>query len=87
MKIIPGDRYPGTSLLRNDVGRLWAFRSFINIEGYLLPFRQGLEAVALNSAEMNEYVCSTIILGYKAETFGFIEPLYCTCRHDLYLYN
>ena len=71
------------SLLGNDVARLRAFGAVFDVKGDLLAFGQGLEAVALNGAEVNEYIRTAVILSNETEAFGFVEPLYRTCSHDM----
>jgi hypothetical protein len=54
-----------------------------DLEGNLLAFGEGLEAIALDSAEVNEHV-RTVLTGNEAEALGVVEPLYgadLTIRH------
>ncbi len=60
---------------------LRSFRATFYFKVDLLTFGQGLEAGALDSAEMYENVCAAIVLRNKTETFGFVKPLDCTCSH------
>jgi len=46
-----------------------------------LPFIEGLETFRLDGREMDEYVIAAIVLCQKSETFCFVEPLDCSCRH------
>ena len=52
-----------TSVLGIDLG----------IIGYLLAFRKGLEAFALNSGEMNENVLAALIVGDEAIALSLIH--------------
>jgi hypothetical protein len=37
---------------------------------------------------MYEYIITTVVLGNKTKTLGFVKPLYCTCSHiTCYLNN
>src|SRR5471030_919571 len=78
--------------VRKDLGDL----DFLSLQALLalgdderdaLAFLQGLEARALDRAEMHEQVV-TAFRGDEAKTFGVVEPLDCTAltiRHVTYL--
>lgn len=60
-----------------NVRRLWTLRTFDDFELYSLTFIQGLETVALNCAEVYEYIFAAFNLD-ETETFFCVEPLNCT---------
>jgi len=63
-----------------NVSSLWSTSSLLNIKCYILAFFKSLEAFALDSWEMNEYVISTFALD-ETETFFCIKPFYFTVFH------
>ncbi|SCC92019.1 hypothetical protein THIX_20069 [Thiomonas sp. X19] len=69
---------------RTHVGSLQAFLALLDFEFDALVFGQGLEAAALNFAEMDEQVSVAAILGNKAEALAFVEPFHNARlgRHD-----
>ena len=70
-----------------DFLSLQAFLALGDDERDALAFLQGLEARALDRAEMHEQVV-TAFRGDEAKTFGVVEPLDCTAltiRHVTYL--
>ena len=64
----------------HNVSGLRAFLSVDDVEGYLLAFVEGLEALALNCAEMYEDVL-TFVGGDEPVPFGLVEPLYSSLCH------
>ena len=64
-----------------NVSSLGAFLSVDDIEGNLLPFVKGLEALSLNCAEMYEDIL-TLVSGDKPVAFAFVEPLYSSLCHE-----
>ena len=66
------------------VAGLWAFRTLNNIKLYLLAFIKGLEAISLDSGEMNEYVVLSRDGDEPIALLG-IEPFYSACFHELIL--
>ncbi len=60
-----------------DVGRLRSFWTLDDFELNSLTFIQRLEAVALDGAEVYEYVFAAFHLD-ETETFFRVEPLNCT---------
>jgi hypothetical protein len=52
------------------------------VEGHLLTFVKGLEALDLNGREVYEHVGSALIAGNEAVTLFCIKPLDCTCFHS-----
>ena len=84
----PGSFARGAGLLRglHFVG-LQALLALHDLEGDLLAFLQGLEAGALDRAEVDEDVRAAF-LGDEAEALGVVEPLDgtgLTILHDLLL--
>jgi hypothetical protein len=59
----------------NDVFRLGAFLALRNGELNRLTFGQGLEAGALNGAEVCEDIGAIFLLN-ESKAFGFVKPLY-----------
>jgi hypothetical protein len=71
----------GSTLDPDDIGGLKALRTLLDVEGYRVPFGQGLETLGLDGGEMNEDVLATI-LGNETEPLCVIEPLdnpFCHC--------
>ena len=60
-----------------DVRSLRAFAALSDFERYFLTFIEGLEAVALDGAEMYKDIIA-FICGDKTITLSCVEPLYCT---------
>ena len=81
---VASTRRPG--LLGYDVGRAGAFLALLDVEGYGLPFRQGLEAAALDRAVVDEDVFGAVRRCDEAKAFFVAEPLNCTCSHVGYLW-
>lgn len=69
------------SLLLYDVGSLGAFLAVYDVERYLLTLVKSLEALALNCAEVNEYVLS-VVYGDEAVAFALVEPFYSSLCHE-----
>jgi hypothetical protein len=71
----------------NYVFCLRAFLAIRYVEFNLLAVGQSFEAIALDGAEMNEYIRAIFSLD-KAESLGFVKPFNSTCclRHNVYLY-
>ena len=51
-----------------------------NVEFYSLTFVEGLETVALDSGEVNEYIVAAFD-GDETIALFAVKPFYCTC-HD-----
>ena len=68
------------SLLLYNVGSLRAFLAVDDVERYLLTLVESLEALALNCAEVNEYVLA-VIYGDESVPFALVEPFYGTLCH------
>ena len=58
-----------------DVGRLWSFLTLNDFELYPIALGQGLEAVPLDGAEVNEDVGASLA-GDEAVTLRVVEPLH-----------
>jgi hypothetical protein len=56
-----------------NVCRLKPFGTLGNIKGDLIAFGEGLEAVTLNSGEVNKNILTAFLLD-EAETLGVVEP-------------
>lgn len=54
-----------------------AFFSLLNIECDLVPFSQSPKSFAVDSREMNEYICA-ILLFDKTKPLLIIKPFYCS---------
>lgn len=52
-------------------------RTFLGLKADPVTLGKRLEAVALDRRIVYKYICS-VFACYKAKTFGFIEPLYCS---------
>lgn len=52
-----------------------------DLEGDLLPLVQGIQAGALDSTDMDEYVLAAVIGLDKAEALLIVEPLHCSVAH------
>ena len=59
-----------------DVRSLGALAALGNLERYLLAFIKGLEAVALDCAEVHEYVVA-FVCGDESVTLSCVKPFYC----------
>ena len=68
-------------LLLYDVGSLGTFLAVYDVERYLLTLIECLEALALNCAEVNEYVLS-VVYGDEAVPFALVEPLNSSLCHE-----
>ena len=71
-------------LLGYDVDRSEALGAFLDIKLNFLAFIQGFESVSHYWPEVDKYVLS-FCLGNKSKSFWFVEPLYDSCIHSLYL--
>ena len=60
-----------------DVAGLGAFGAGVDIEFDFLAFVEVLEAITLNSREVNENIWATIASD-ETETLGAVEPFDCT---------
>jgi len=60
-----------------DVRSLGAFAALGDFEGYFLTFIKGLEAVALDGAEMYKDIVA-FVGGDETITLSCVEPFYCT---------
>ena len=60
-----------------NIGGLLTLGALHHIEGNLLPFFQGFEAVHVDGGEMREQIIAAIIRRNKTKTFCIVEPLYC----------
>ena len=60
--------------------RRWALGALHDVELNSFPFGQGLEAVALNRAVVDEAVLLAAVRGDEAEAFRVVEPLHLACR-------
>ena len=65
-----------TELQLLDVRRLGAFAALGDLEGNLLAFIKGLKSVALDCAEVHEYIVA-FVGGDKTITLSCVEPFYC----------
>ena len=72
----------------NDVLRLGSFLSIGYIELNFLAVGQSFEAIALDRAEVYEYIWAVFTLD-KAESFRFVKPFNGSgcLRHSVYLYT
>ena len=66
------------NLLLDHVCGLKSFRTFSNIEFDVVAFGQRLEAFALDSRVVDEYIITTVMLD-KAKALGVVKPLYFAC--------
>lgn len=64
--------------------RCFAFRGF-KLVAHRLAFVQIAEARTLNGADVNEHVASAVVRLDKSKTFCWVEPLYFTGIHSVYL--
>jgi hypothetical protein len=78
---------PPKALSSNYVASLRAFRTVFYVEANSLTFCEGFETAALDSAEVYKYVCTAIVLRNETEAFRLVEPLYCTCSHDIFTFK
>jgi len=80
--------YRNNRLQSDDVLSLRTFLTLSHGELNLLAFGQGLEAGALDGAEMCEHIRTTFLLD-ETKTFSFVEPLNGAfyCRHNTILNN
>lgn len=69
-------------LLRNDVACLRTLRPVFDVELDGLTLGQGSETGTLNRAEVNEHICTTIVLSDETEALGFVKPFNSTCSHE-----
>jgi hypothetical protein len=77
----------GRSADRDDVSRLQTLGAFLNCEFDLLAFFEILEAIALDSGEVDEHVRAAFV-GDKAVAFASVEPFDCagnSIRHCICL--
>lgn len=58
-----------------------SFLTVLNLECYLLTLGQALEAASNNGGVVDKDILATVLPGDKAETLGFVKPLYCSCNH------
>lgn len=58
-----------------DVNGPGSFRARLDIEVYVIAFRKGLEAIARDGREMDEYVFA-VVCSDETETLRLIEPFY-----------
>ena len=65
-----------------DVLSLPALRAFDHVKLNLLTFLQAAETVGLNGGEVHENVF-TILAADETIALGIVEPLYCSCFHDV----
>jgi len=72
----------GCGLDAFDVLSLPALGAFDDIELNLLTFLQAAKAVCLDGGEVNENVLA-ILAADKTIPLGIVEPLYCSCFHDV----
>ena len=68
-------------LLLYDVGSLGAFLAVYDVERYLLTLVKSLEALALNCAEVDEYVLA-VVYGDEAVAFALVEPFDSSLCHE-----
>jgi len=54
----------------------------LELEADLLPFDKFAHSGALDSGDVHERVCATVIRLDEAEALGGVEPFYCACGHD-----
>ena len=64
-----------------NVGSLLAFRALRDFERYFLTFFEGLEAIHVDCGKVGKQIFTAVIWSDKAETFGIVKPLDCTCCH------
>jgi hypothetical protein len=67
---------------------LRAFLAIRDVEFNLLTIGQSFEAIALNRAEVNEYIGAIFTLD-KTKSLRFVKPFNSTSclRHNVYLYS
>jgi hypothetical protein len=65
-------------LHRFNIIGLGTFGALADSELHFLAFGQGFEARAFDGLEMCEHIWA-VFLRNETKTFGFVEPLYCTC--------
>jgi hypothetical protein len=68
---------------RGDVHRLQTLWPLLDVKAHALALTQGLKARASNSGMVDEHILATVLGGDEAITFGFIEPLYRSCTHNV----
>src|SRR5206468_6990050 len=66
-----------------DVGRLLAFRALRHIEGNLLAFLEGLEALHLDRREVREEVFAAVVGRDEPVSLRVIEPLHSSGCHAI----
>src|SRR5713101_9633749 len=79
--------FHGWTLLRGhlDVGCLGTFGALAGVVGHLVVLLQAFEARSLDCGEVNEQILAAVVRRDESEALGIVEPLDCTCTHDLYL--
>jgi len=64
----------------DNVGCLWALRTFGDLEFYLIAFIEGFKSIPLNGGEMYEDIIS-VISGNEPKALLLIKPFYTTFGH------
>src|SRR5207342_2738893 len=78
----PGGRArKAASAGENDVRRLRALLALLRHELDLRTLGKGLEALALDAAEVNEEVLAAVVRGDEAIPLGVVEPLHGSGCH------
>ena len=67
-----------------DIRGLLALRALHDVEGNLLAFLQGLEAIHVDRGEVREEIFAAIVRSNEAKTFCVIEPFDGTECHVCY---
>ena len=74
-------RFSDSNLACCYAGSLRTLGAVFYVKRNGLAFSQHLESVSLDSREVNKHVFAAVFRRDETETFGFVEPLYSTCRH------
>jgi hypothetical protein len=74
-------------LVPNHISGLGALGAVFYVKRNRLSFSEDLEAFSLDSGEVNKHVLATVFRRNKTKTFGFVEPLNCSCSHLEYTFE
>lgn len=69
-----------------DVAGLQALLALFNLVLHFVAFVEVLKTLTCDSREVNEHICSAIILLNEPKTLFTVEPLDFTCRHVAFSY-
>ncbi len=64
----------------DNIGCLWALRTFGNLELDLIAFVKGFESIPFNGGEVNEDIIS-VISGNESKALLLIKPFHTTFGH------